>query len=228
MLVPFEKGTHRIVQGVGLWITQMLRTLLGQLSATGNIEGIWKAFQLELAAEKILWGYPLSFRSHPYSVGLGPGKLNLSFCHTDQLVYLALSGWSSCMSSEDSIPPCEIWTGCLSTIEKIKRTIGMHDVLSGSPCVLGRRLLHALIKDLYETSKVGSCVRFEWFQEDLFSNVTRRFTVNSSITLGQIVALLSRNRRVNQHMVYPALVKLLEGSRHEMGVILEAGFRELG
>ena len=113
MLVPFEKGTNKIIQSVGLWITEILKTLLDQFTATGNIEAIWKAFQLELAVEKILWGYPLCFRSHPYSVGLGPGKLNPSFSLTDQLGFLALSGWSSSMGSEDSIPPVKFGLGRL-------------------------------------------------------------------------------------------------------------------
>ena len=54
MLVPFEKGTNKIIQSVGLWITEMLKTLLDQFTATGNIEAIWKAFQLELTVEKIV------------------------------------------------------------------------------------------------------------------------------------------------------------------------------
>ena len=228
MLVPFEKGTNRIIQTVGFWITKSLIEFLDQFSATGNIEGIWKSFQLELAAEKILWGYPLSFRSHLYSVGLGPGKLNPSFSLTDQLGFLALNAWSSSMGSEDSIPPCEIWTKSPLICEKIKRSVGMHDVLCSGPCVLGRRLLHALIKDLYIASNAGRCVRYEEFQQDLYSDVTRKMRAYSSISVKQIVTLLSRKRRVHQHMVYSALCKILEGSRHELEAILEAGFQELG
>ena len=227
MLVPFEKGTYKIIQSIGLWITKMLKTLLDQFQATGNIEAIWKAFQLELAAEKILWGYPLCFRSHPYSVGLGPGKLHPSFSLTDQLGFLAFSGWSSSMGSEDSIPPCEIWTRSPLICEKIKRSVGMHDVLSSGPCVLGRRLLHAQIKDLYEASKAGTCVRYEEYQQDLHSDITRKMRVNSCISVKQIVTLLCRKRRVNHHMIFAALCKILEGSRHELGSILEAGFQEI-
>ena len=104
----------------------------------------------------------------------------------------------------------------------------MHDVLSSGPCVLERRLLHALIEDLFEASDAGRCLRYEEYQQKLYSHATRKMKVNSSISVKQIVILLCRKRRVNQRMVYAALCKILEGSRHELGSILEAGFQELG
>ena len=104
----------------------------------------------------------------------------------------------------------------------------MHDVLSSDPCGLGRRLLHALIEDLFEASDAGRCLIYEEYQQELYSHATRKMKVNSSISVKQIVILLCRKRRVNQQMVYAALCKILEGSRHELGSILEAGFQELG
>ena len=75
-----------------------------------DVEATWKAYQLELSVEKMLWGYPLCGRSSQYSVSLGPGKLECSRSLTDYLGFLALERWTACMTSEDSIPPCKIWT----------------------------------------------------------------------------------------------------------------------
>jgi len=226
MLAPFSKNTTKLIQGLGMMITKSLKTLLGQYSSTGNIEAIWKAFQLELAAEKVLWGYPLCFRSHPYSVGLGPGRLNPSYSLTDELGFLALSGWSSCMVTEESIPPCEIWTSAPSVCDKIKRTVGMHDILSSGPCVLGRRLVHALIRDLYVASKV--VVGYNEVRRDLNSDVTANLKVQGCISIEEIVTLLLRKQRVPAEMVFGVLLKLLEGSKHELKTILEAGIVEVG
>lgn len=63
MLVPFPRGTMRCIQHVGLTLTSELKQLLDRYSGTGNVEATWKAYQLELPVEKVLWGYPLCGRS---------------------------------------------------------------------------------------------------------------------------------------------------------------------
>ena len=63
MLMPFPKGIIRCIQEVGLTLTSELKKLLDRYSGTGNVEATWKAYQLELSVEKMLWGYPLFGRN---------------------------------------------------------------------------------------------------------------------------------------------------------------------
>lgn len=61
---------------IGFWIVKTLQSTLEMFKDTGNVDAIWKSYQLELASEKNLWGNPLFFRSNRFSVNLGPGILN--------------------------------------------------------------------------------------------------------------------------------------------------------
>ena len=228
LLVPLPIGTSMVIKEVGLELTKTLNTLLQSNSGTGNIEAIWKSFQIELATEKLLWGYPLCFRSHIYSVNLGPGKLGPSRSLTDDLGFLALERWTSCMHTDDSIPPCQIWTASPAIADKIRRTVGIHDILKSSPSVLGRRLLHVLIRDLYEASKVGTFVRYEDFQRDLYCDRPSFLRVNSVLTCHQLAILLSRRRRIPTSMAFGSLLELLKSAEHELSVLLEAGIEEIG
>lgn len=76
MLVPFRNECLCMVRELGMWATKELQDLHSNF--TGNVAATWRAYQLELSLEKLLWGQPLLFRSSIYSVNLGPGKLALS------------------------------------------------------------------------------------------------------------------------------------------------------
>lgn len=228
LLVPFPKGIMKYIQEVGLWLTSELTGLLENFSSTGNIGAIWQAFQLELAAEKMIWGHPLCFLSHLYSVNLGPGKLEPSRSITDQLGFLALDRWTACMASEDSLPPCSIWTGSEMLAKKIQRSAGMHDILQSSGFVLGRRLLNTLIADLFEVGKVGVFIRLEDFKQDLFSDKPARVRVTGAVTVKQLVTILSSQRRLPVAMVYSSVCQLIQKSKIDLQSILKDGLLEMG
>lgn len=86
-------------------------------------------------------------------MNLGPGKLEYSRNVTDNRGFLALKRWSACMASEDSIPPCKIWTNSEVVAKKILRTAGIHDIVHSSNSVLGRRLFDTIIGGLFEVGK---------------------------------------------------------------------------
>ena len=129
LLVPFPCGTMTCTQEIGLWCTHELKRLLTQYDSTGNVECVWQAFQHELAVEKLLWGFPLCFKSSQYSVNLGPGKLLPS-------------------RKQNRLLPCSIWTSSEVVAGKMTRCAGVHDILSSSSYVIGRRLVDVLIRDL--------------------------------------------------------------------------------
>lgn len=227
MLVPFPKGTMRCIQDVGLTLTSELKKLLDRYSGTGNVEATWKAYQLELSVEKMLWGYPLCGRSSQYSVSLGPGKLECSRSLTDYLGFLALERWTACMTSEDSIPPCKIWTNSEVVAKKLLRTAGIHDILHSSNFVLGRRLLDTLIEDLFEVGKVGTCIRYEEYKKELFRDKPKGLPVNGAVTVKQLVGILSSARRMPVAMAYGSVCELLRKCNINLEGVLKDGLVQM-
>lgn len=226
MLVPFPARTLECVRELGLWITKELRETLRKFHKTGNVSATWYALQLELASEKLLWGRPLCARSFRYSVNLGPGILCASRSLTDHLGFLALDASSSCMYLDDSIPPCSLWTMSESVGKSITRAAGLHDHLDGSYGVIGRRLLYAVLCDLYEVGKAGAFILFENFLTEMLARKTRFQTVGA-ITETSLVQLLTQKRRTAVHMVYGVLCGLVEKSGVPLREVLEAGLNEM-
>lgn len=56
LVVPFEIGVVKGVHYLGRYIVSELKHFLDNYSGTGNIEALWKAYQLELAGEKNVMG----------------------------------------------------------------------------------------------------------------------------------------------------------------------------
>ena len=224
MLVPFSHSVIKAIQGTGRWICLKLQQLKDTFSCKGNVEGIWKAYQLELALEKMLWGSPFCHRSDIYSVNLGPGKLLKNRSLTDQRVFLALELWSACMHYEECIPPCEIWTSSENIKGMIRRSVGIHDVLKGIDFVLGRRLLHTLIDDFYSNGDM--LCRMEDFKRQLFSDNVSSTLVHGSVTINQIVRLLNGRRDRRNNMTFGVLCKMVIDTNTDVCKILLEGFKE--
>lgn len=228
LLVPFPIGMTRCVKEMGLWICGELKSLLENFSCTGNINATWRAFQLELAAEKVLWGSPVCLKSLNYSVNLGPGKLEPTRSLCDHLGFLALERWTACMAFEDSVPWHGIWTASELIGKKILKSVGMHDVIHSSTFVLGRRLVHALIADLYDVGGAGTYIRFEEFKAQLFLEKPTKVQVLGSVTLNQLLSTLCIQRKTAPVMVYSSLCQLLKNADLNIADILRDGFAEMG
>lgn len=189
LIVPFPHETVVIMRGIGFWIAKTLQSTLETFKGTGNVYTIWKSYQLELALEKKLWGNPLCFRSNRFSVNLGPGILNPTRSLTDHLGCIALDLPTSCMSSENEIPPPQIWTASEVVEKRIVRFCGMHDHINGSFCVLGKRILYALLQDLFEVGKLDRYFTFDVFLGELTAAKTKLLGV-AAITCSQLINLL--------------------------------------
>ncbi|KAH3859574.1 hypothetical protein DPMN_102391 [Dreissena polymorpha] len=225
LIVPFDIGMVAAVQKLGLFMTTHLKELLGNYSGTGNIEATWKAYQLELAAEKLLWGTPFASASYLLSVNLGPGRLEESRSLTDDKGFLALEKWTASMATEYSIPPCCVWTTSQPMQSKIRRVVGLHDVLESSAFVVGRRMVHTLLVDLYEGAKMFC--RLEEFKREMFSDTPTSYRVSGGVTLSRLAELLSSNRRLGVHMVFGYQVKLIRKTQLDLGVVILDGLNDL-
>ena len=228
LLVPFPRSTNTCIQQLGFWITKELAEIFSVYKKTGNLGAIWRAFQLELAEEKLLRGRPLTFRSNQYSVNLGPGVLFPSRSLTDYLGFLALEDSTTCMGNEDSIPPVSVWTNSEVMKKCIARTVGFHDILDSSYGVIGCKLLHILLQDLYEVAKVETTfLRFEEFLFEII-NDSGRLDKSGSITSNRLLEILSSPRRSHFPMVFGNIVKILQAFGLPLKEILTDGMSEMG
>lgn len=225
LIVPFESETIKCVQTIGLYLTAELRSLLEKFSGTGNIEATWKSFQLELAAEKMLWGRPFARCSNRFSVNLGPGCLEPSRSLSDEKGFLALERWTTCMNTEDSIPPCRVWTGSVAVESKIIRSVGFHDVINGPHFVIGRRLIHTLVRDIYETAKVFST--FEEFKQRLFCETQTTYRVHGGVTITRLSQILSTERRLGTNMMFGRQCEIIRRLKLELSSVLLEGLQDL-
>ena len=201
---------------------------LSKFKKTGNVSAIWRAFQLEIAELKLLWGRPLTFRSNQYAVNLGPGILLPSRSVTDYLGFLALEDSTACMESEKSIPPPCIWTNSEVMRRRITRSVGFHDILDSSYGVIGRKLLNILLQDLYEVGKMElAFMRFDEFLSEMI-NDTGRLEKSGSITSNKLLEVLSFPRRTCFPMVFGNITELLLALGLPLKEILRDEMSEMG
>lgn len=73
LIVPFPHETVVKMREMGFWIAKTLQSTLETFKGTGNVDAIWKSYQLELALEKFLWGNPLFFMSNRFQLILVQG-----------------------------------------------------------------------------------------------------------------------------------------------------------
>lgn len=131
------------------------------------------------------------------------------------------------MTSEDSIPPCKIWTNFEVVAKKLLRTAGLHDILHSSNFVLGRRLLDTLIEDLFEVGKVGTCIRYEEYKKELFRDKPKGLPVNGAVTVKQLVGILSSARRMPVAMAYGSVCELLRKCNVNLESVLKDGLVQM-
>lgn len=98
------------------------------------------------------------------------------------------------MSSENDIPPPQIWTASEVVGKRIVRFCGMHYHINGSFCVLGRRILYALLQDLFEVGKLDRYFTFDVFLEELTAAKTK-LQVVGAITCSQLINLLKCGKK---------------------------------
>lgn len=151
MIIPFaEQSFMTCLKTIGLNFCDRLQSLFEQYKGTGSSSGVWEAYQLELAVEKILWGHPLSYLSNHCAVNLGVGIGNPSRCVSDQYGFLRLENKFSCCSNEDTTPPLSIYSKSNVVQHQLEKMFGFCDYMESSSLVLGRRLVEIIVLDMYD------------------------------------------------------------------------------
>lgn len=138
-----------VISEVALWMVDELRQIHQQYAAKGGFNPSWRAFQIELALEKFLWGKTISRRDNPWATGLGPGRQDPDDSFTWYRGFLGLEPPNSCAADEHDPPPLFHWTPNQVQKRRIKMLFDFADILhtSSSP-LIGARLLHFFVHDL--------------------------------------------------------------------------------
>lgn len=228
LLAPFrhpEFSGH--LRGIGLYLVSVLANLFDKFKGTGESNAVWRAYQNELAIEKLLWGRPLCSKSRIYAINLGPGVDYASRSQTDSLGFLSLVESTSCCVDEFTTPPLSIYSGSQCVCRQIAKVFGIFDFIGGSNIALGRRLVLLLLKDLHE---IGNVIRpFPDFLLTLKvqDGKPSGYSVVGGSTVMQLIGVLLSAKKAKYPMVFVYFLKMLTLEKVDISKAIEDGIEDL-
>lgn len=229
MVVPFSKDDNVMgcVRELGLDLCEKLLNIYKTRRGTGDSDAVWYAYQYELAVERLIWGNPLCFMSHIYSVNLGIGLGRPTRSLTDQKGFLCLEESSACCIDENTTPPLNIYTKNATVQRQIARVFGLVNYVNASSNVVGRRVMLSLLRDMYDIGNVF--VRFEQFLLMLKTssgNVNKRIV--GGMTMKEVGAKLGHATKIKWPMVFGTVKILLGNDPEKVERICVEGIYALG
>lgn len=148
MLLDLQNNLQKsdIVYSVSSHLCETVNGLLHKSKGMGSFNNIWKAFQYELALEKLFFGCPICASSRLYSISLG-----VNSTHDDSLSkrrgFLGLSPVGN--ASVGTIPPpLNMWIKDESQQARVLRVFLVTECVHLSPQVIGEALILVLLGDL--------------------------------------------------------------------------------
>ena len=140
-------------------IRECLEFLRGELAcvcrengAKGGLIATWRPFQLEIAVETFLWGHPLSPTSATFCSRLGLSPTDQDSA-THQRGYLTLKTLPILDAHEDQTPPLSLWVTSFLQRRRIASIVDFEDFLGASSSMIGEKIIHIALKDLYQNSR---------------------------------------------------------------------------
>lgn len=129
-------------------LTSNLSSIYLSNTGKGEFEAAWRAFQLELACEEILYGHPLSAFDTHFAASLGTSTLNVrsaSHCRG----FIGLAPYNSA-SFGQSPPPVYVWTKNKDMIARVERLWPLTNTLGAGEAVVGAEMLRVALCDLFK------------------------------------------------------------------------------
>lgn len=153
-----------ILDSVDMSLMQMFRDCLEYIpsdlikiymdsAGKGGSEQSWRAFQLEMAFEELVYGHPLSPLSRKYSAPLGTCTTNPKSL-THQRGFLGLAPYNS-GAVGDCPPEFRLWTTNPQLMKRLDRMFPITDLIHAAPVTLGVQLVHLILGDLHSDSLGG-------------------------------------------------------------------------
>lgn len=152
LFVPFAHNgrtsfTQFITATTGYMVSELTKLCITS-ARKGGFLPTWRAYQLELAIEKVIWGRPQLVSDYKLSRSLGPGSMYIDRSATSQRGFLALSSPTAAALDAESAPPFTALTKKDVQKERLRRIFTFSDLLSGSYAMIGERYLSLLLHDL--------------------------------------------------------------------------------
>ncbi|CAL8283106.1 unnamed protein product [Lota lota] len=132
-----------------LWSRHGLQDIVGNLWM-GGYSASWKAYQMELAFEELVYGHPLSTLDYQLSASLGTCSVNPKSL-THYRGFLGLAPYNSASVGEDP-PPLHSWTNDDILKTNIKRVFPLTETFGAAPSLVGAALITVLLEDLYKAN----------------------------------------------------------------------------
>lgn len=156
VMLPFETsndtGLVSILHEILEHISTNLSNLLHENAGRGGFVPSWRAYQLELAFEDLIYGHPLSALDRSYSASLGTCSINpRSVIH--RRGFLGLAPFNSA-AVEENPPPLNTWTHNQGLVLRVRRLFPLTNMLETSPSIIGAEMVRVVLKDLYNTTSV--------------------------------------------------------------------------
>lgn len=226
LLSPFiHRDFLPVIKTLGEYLVSQLKINLAKGNGSGESNGVWECFQTELALEKFLWGRPLCHKSNIYSVNLGPGLQWPSRSRTDAMGFLCLDSSSACCEDDYTTPPLTVYTSSECLQKQIKKVFGIINLADTGDVVLGRKLIHIFLKDLYDVGNVFE--RFEEFQMRLKSNPGPKTKVIGGKTKQQISVMMTNAKKAKYPMVIVHLIRKLKDHNVDINQAVVKGIEAL-
>ena len=155
-LVPFQETPEMPFLSR---IREYLEYIKGELACVcqengtkGGLIATWREFQLEIAVETFLWGHPLSPTSATFCSRLGLSPTDDESA-THQRGLLTLKTLPIPDAHEDQTPPLSRWVTSFLQRRRIASIFDFEDFLGAFSSVIGEKIIHVALKDLYQNSR---------------------------------------------------------------------------
>ncbi|XP_063962071.1 uncharacterized protein LOC135155775 [Lytechinus pictus] len=227
LFVPFhdcnsEDDNHsftKIMKRLASYVNDTLSTLHEQSQHRGGYMASWKAYQMELCAEKLFWGRPMVPNDNIISINLGPGAIYDQRSVTNIRGILGISPANS-SSLPDRPPPLNHWTHSRIQQERVNRLFAFSDSLHAGDVVIGRSLLMILFGDLYNSDVFS----IESFTRD---HPVPPMQCSGSISLEQLAHELIIRSRFPFPFAFGRALEMLSISSIDALRVIKAGVVEL-
>ena len=200
---------------------------LGNLFAHHREEGgflnCWKAFQMELALEKMIWGKPIFNACSIYATNLGPGGLRIDRSISWSRGFLGLEAATACAIDENTCPPVSLWTQNKVQQRRVRDIFNFSDFLKSNHAVMGERYILILINDLSG----------DWRSDILLAATKAHDLPQWCRLMGSVTLEVMANTIVEKakQCRYPAVsqfaARMIERAGHQMKDVVMAGLKEM-
>ncbi len=147
-----SRGLCTVVTQTVAHLNNVLRVAYTNNRGRGGFEPVRRAYQAELALEKLVYGHPLSPYDHQLTQVLGTSGSHEKSLSLKMRGFLGLEPWNTA-TTEVCCPPLANWTKDRNNVLCINRIFQLAKTLGAAPSAVGQQLWMVLLGDLLDFIK---------------------------------------------------------------------------